>query len=176
MTAEPLVFSIKAADVPAAGRSYHVRADEEQNAALAALLEIVAIEELEAELEVRPVSEGLSVRGRLSASVVQTDIVSLEPIRQKVTEDIDVTLVPAEAAGARRKPDKLLVDAAEADGPDLYRNGRIDLGMIVREHLALGLDPYPRESGAVFLPYIEDDPAADPSPFAALSALKTDGE
>ena len=58
--------------------------------------------------------------------------------------------------------------------PDVYRDGRIDLGAIVAEHLALGLDPYPRSPGVAFDGHIEDDPAADPSPFAALAALKSD--
>lgn len=176
MNAEPFSFSIVAADVPAEGRRYRIEADEEQRRGLAELLDIPAVESLTAELEVRPVhGSALSVRGGLKASVVQTDVVSLDPVEQSVAEDIDVTLIQAQGAASRRAG-KELVDAAEADGPDLYHQGRIDLGIIVREHLALGLDPYPRASDAEFPGHIEDEPGHDPSPFAALAALKTGGE
>ena len=177
MNAEPFSFSVVAADIPAEGRRYHLEADEQQRRDLAELLDIPAVESLTAELEVRPVrGNALSVRGSLNAWVVQTDVVSLDPIGQKVAEDVDVTLVPAKRAVRGRKADWDLVDAAEADGPDLYHQGRIDLGVIVREHLALGLDPYPRAPDTAFPGPIEDDPARDPSPFAGLAALKTGDE
>jgi uncharacterized metal-binding protein YceD (DUF177 family) len=165
----PLSHTIVAADVPAAGRHVRVEADEEERRALAQALAIPAIEALSAEIELRPArGRSVSVRGRLAARVVQTDVVTLDPVTQAVEEEIDVVLVPAEARASGRAE---LVDAEEADGPDLYRNGRIDLGVIVSEHLALGLDPYPRAPETDFSGYIEDDPAADPSPFAALAGL-----
>ena len=39
-----------------------------------------------------------SVRGWLTAIVVQTDVVTLEPVRQEVAEEIEVMLMPAEEA------------------------------------------------------------------------------
>jgi hypothetical protein len=53
----------------------------------------------------------------------------------------------------------------------VYYDGRIDLGAIAAEHLALGLDPYPRAPGAEFADHIEDA-ARETSPFAALGLLK----
>ena len=50
----------------------------------------------------------------------------------------------------------MLVDAEAEGGPSIYQNGRIDLGAIVAEHLALGLDPYPRTPGVDFPGHIED--------------------
>jgi hypothetical protein len=47
--------------------------------------------------------------------------------------------------------------------------GRIDLGGVITEFLALALDPYPRKPDVSFQPAIEEK---DPSPFAALAALK----
>ena len=177
MNAEPFSFSVLAVDIPAEGRRYELEADGEQRAGLAALLQIPAVDALKADIDVRPArGGGFSLRGSLTASVTQTDVVSLEPSSQAVAEEIDVTLIPAERRTPRRRADQGLVDAEAADGPDLYRNGRIDLGIVVREHLALGLDPYPRAPGAVFPGHVEDSPADDPSPFAALSALKAPGE
>ena len=177
MKAEPFSFSVPIRDIPREGRHFRLEADEEQRGGLAAALGIPGIDELRAELHVRPALGGaFRVRGAMNATVVQTDVVSLDPIRQEVAEEIDVTLMQAEDAAPGRRPDKDLVDAAEVDGPDLFHHGRIDLGVIVREHLALGLDPYPKAPGSDFPGHIEDDPSADPSPFAALAALKTRGE
>ena len=39
-------------------------------------------------------------------------------------------------------------------------NGRIDLGQLAAEFLALGLDPYPRKPGVEFAPVVEDFPVA----------------
>ena len=47
-------------------------------------------------------------------------------------------------------------------------NGRIDLGALTAEFLALGLDPYPRKPGVAFEPHEE----AAEKPLAALHRLK----
>ena len=87
------------------------------------------------------------MRGTLTASVVQTDVVTLEPVRQEVSEAIDLTLVPAEDDSLARSEGRSRSEVEDADERDVYRGGRIDLGAIVLEHLALGLDPYPRSPG-----------------------------
>jgi hypothetical protein len=177
MTREPFSFAVLVRDIPAEGRRFSFAADDEQRRDLAPLLAIPAVSSLRAELEVRPAMGGaFRVRGTITASVVQTDVVTLEPIEQEIVEEIDMTLMEAEDVAPSRKGSKQLVDTVEVDGPDLYHNGRIDLGIIVREHLALALDPYPRAPGVDFPGHIEDDPAADPSPFAVLGTLKARGE
>jgi hypothetical protein len=83
--------------------------------------------------------------------------------------------MPEESIVPKARKD-VLVDVGEENGPDLYRNGRIDLGVIVSEHLALGLDPYPRAAETEFAGHVEDGSTSDPSPFAALARLKGGGE
>jgi uncharacterized metal-binding protein YceD (DUF177 family) len=169
MSAEPFSYKIAVSEVPQAGRRYNVEADEQARQRLAGALGIPEISAMSAELEVTPVRSGaFAVRGSLSASVVQTDVVTLDPVAQDVTEAIDVTLVAAERprdAGA----------AGGGEESDTFFNGRIDLGAIVKEHLALGLDPYPRAPDTNFASYVEDDPADDASPFAVLAGLKKPG-
>ena len=58
----------------------------------------------------------------------------------------------------------------ERDPPEPIVNGRIDLGAVTAEFLALGLDPYPRKPGVAYEPAPERDPAD--SPFAALAKMK----
>jgi hypothetical protein len=169
MSAEPFPYKIAVSEVPQAGRRYDVEADEAARQRLAGALGIPEISTLSAQLEVRPMRSGaFAVRGSLSASVVQTDVVTLDPVAQDVTEAIDLTLVAAER-------DRDAVPPGGGEEPDTFSNGRIDLGAIMSEYLALGLDPYPRAPGTNFASYVEDDPAGDVSPFAVLASLKKPG-
>jgi hypothetical protein len=176
MKDEPLSYEVLVRDIPAAGKHVHIDADEAQRERLAEVLDLAAIAELTADLDLRPVAgRAFSVRGSLRAVVVQTDVVTLDPVAQDVLEPIEVTLMPEESIVPKARKD-VLVDVGEENGPDLYRNGRIDLGVIVSEHLALGLDPYPRAAETEFAGHVEDGPASNPSPFAALARLKGGGE
>ncbi|MBA3519191.1 MAG: DUF177 domain-containing protein [Rhizobiales bacterium] len=177
MNPDPFSFRVVANDVPREGRRYHIEADAEERRRLADALGIPEVAALEADLEVRPVGgQSLAVRGALKASVVQNCVVTLEPFSQEVAEAIDLTLMRAEAGPPGLRGGEVLIDAFEPDGPDLFHHGRIDLGIIVAEHLALGLDPYPRAPGIDFSGHLEDDSAADPSPFATLARLNKTNE
>ena len=112
------------------------------------------------------------MRGRLSAVVTQTDVVTLEPLRQEIEEDIEVTLKPAEPSARKRDRRAVVGDASGDEEADLFYEGRIDLGAFVGELLAVALDPYPRAPGVAFEPHLEDAPTEDESPFAALRKLK----
>jgi uncharacterized metal-binding protein YceD (DUF177 family) len=175
MSAKPLSFSIRADEVPAAGRHYRVEATEAERRTLAEELGIPEVKALAADIDGRLLAEGaISLRGNLTASVVQTDVVTLEPVEQSVEEEVDLTLVPAEKA-EEAPPGPVPAGSDEQESPELFQNGRIDLGALVGEHLALGLDLYPRAPGVEFSGHVEDD-AAESSPFAALGKLRKDGE
>ena len=175
MSDQPLSFPVPVAQIPAGGKHLHLEADAVQRRAIAEALEIVDVTTLAAEVDVRPVGAGaFSVRGTLNASVVQTDVVTVEPVRQEVSEEIDLTLVPAEESASPSRPAGVDIDEEATDERDVYHGGRIDLGEIVYEHLAVGLDPYPRSPGVEFSGHVEDNEDATKSPFAALAALKPD--
>lgn len=156
-------------DVSAAGSTVKLRATPDERAALAALLKLPEIKRLEAVLVLKPWGrEGLSVTGELSADVVQVCVVTLEPFETEVHEDIETRYAadeePREEGGEHE---------ADLDAPDPLVNGSADLGALVAEHLALGLDPYPRKPG------IEDEAVSEPDesapsthrPFAGLDQL-----
>jgi hypothetical protein len=90
--------------------------------------------------------------------------VTLEAFDAPLEEEIDVHFAPAGTYKPSEEDEE-----NEIDPPDEIVDGRIDVGALVCEFLALGVDPYPRKPGAVFEP-----PAEDPaiSPFSALSRLK----
>ena len=171
MTDPAFSFTILAKDIPADGRVFVLRPEGEERTALAQQLGIPEVSAMSAELRVRPVGgAAYTVRGQVEATVVQTCVVTLEPFSHQVREEVDLTLMRAEDVDPSRLGDKDLVDSDEAEGPEVFHKGRIDLGVIAGEHLALALDPYPRAPGVEFSGYTEDD--EKPSPFAVLSALK----
>jgi uncharacterized protein len=173
MKAQPFCRPIAARELPAAGKHFSIVADADERARLAEDLGIPGIEELAGEFDVRPRAGGvIAVTGEVAAKVVQQCVVTLEPVRQRVRETVELMLVPAEGGvGFQRGGADAPQD--EPESLDTFRYGRIDLGAIVAEHLALGLDPYPRKTGAEFAGHTEDA-GPEASPFAALAALKRD--
>lgn len=175
-----LSFQISVSRLPKAGMPIRFEATPDELIALARRLDIPAVESLVAEVTVSAWrAEGVKISGTLSADVVQTDVVTLDPIRQTVAEDVDLLFVP-EHSRLARLPDatdgEIHLDPEGDDIPETFSGDRIDLGAVLTEILALGLDPYPRGAGAVFDEFDTDpDPSAGVvSPFAALRKLKSD--
>jgi hypothetical protein len=175
VSGRPFSHLVRVERLPPGGKHFRVEARESERSAIAEALGIVGVAALAVDVDIRPLAgASIGVRGTVTASVVQTDVVTIEPLAQEMVEEIDVALSPAEATGRRRE--KAVTDAEPAEERDVYHNGQVDLGAIAVEHLAIGLDPYPRAAGVEFPGYIEDDPTAASSPFAALQRLKRDQE
>jgi uncharacterized metal-binding protein YceD (DUF177 family) len=153
-------------DVPEAGRRLDLVADSKTRAALAEHAGLAALPRLEASFDVTPHGRGgLRVVGRVSATVGQTCVVTLEPIENEIEERIDLVFMPANAS-----PLVGGADAETPDAPETLVGGAVDLGEIATEFLVLGLDPYPRKPNAVFQPSTVGEDSAHP--FAALASLK----
>ncbi|MGA7490050.1 MAG: DUF177 domain-containing protein, partial [Xanthobacteraceae bacterium] len=130
-----------------------------------------ALPRLEADFEVTPHGHGgLRVVGRVSATVGQTCVVTLEPVENEIDEAIDVVFVPAAALPATAAEEGGELEVPAEDAPEPLVGGRIDLGAIATEFLTLAIDPYPRKPGATFEPPSADGDSAHP--FAALAGLK----
>jgi hypothetical protein len=168
-------------DVPAeTGHHVTISADADARAAIAAVAGLRALPRLDASFDVtRQGADGLHVAGRISATVGQSCVVTLEPLTNEVEEDIDLVFAPP-GPPVEHKP----VDDDDSenstgrvrhnlDGPEPLIGGVVDLGALAIEFLILGLDPYPRKPGAVFEPPQQVKP--DPGPFAALAGLATKG-
>jgi len=178
-TDRPIPRVLLPGEVAPLGTHVNIEADADQRAALARLADIPAVDAFTAELLVRPWSgDGFAVGGRVRAKVVQTCVVTLEPIAASIDEEVDVKLVPPEEmAKYEITPDEngeIDLDAGGADLPDAIEGGVIDLGAIAVEHFMLGLDPYPRKPGVVFDAEAVGvgDGREKLSPFAALAKLK----
>lgn len=146
---------------------------------LAEGLGIPAVESLDARFELRGRRDGrVTIAGHVSARVVQACILTLDPVPGEVEEDVDIAFAPPAWFARQPAETELELDAFADDPPDLLESDTIDLGHVAAEFVALGLDPYPRATGATF-DEVDTDPAGKvekPSPFAALKRLKPDGE
>ena len=162
---------VTVAAVPETGRRLDLVADDAARDAIAKAAGLAALPRLEARFDLtRQGADGLRAVGRVSATVVQNCVVTLEPIESQIDEAVDLVFLPDVEPPA----EAVDLEALEADEPpEAIRNGVIDLGAVATEFLLLGLDPYPRKPGAVF----DAPPAGDPAshPFAALAALKKGG-
>lgn len=167
----PWSVCLEVSDVPATGRHLDLVADEPARAAIADLAGVAGLPRLVAGFDVTPHGrDGLHVVGRVTATVDQICVVTLDPIESLIDEPIDLVFVPA-ATSSEETDDVAELEMA-AEGPEELVDGAIDLGAIAIEFLILGIDPYPRKAGAVFeAPAAGDDPVAHP--FAALAALAT---
>jgi hypothetical protein len=175
-----LTRTLTIAEVPAEGRGVRFSADATERAALAADLGLPEVRQLDADMRVKPWGKsGVEITGTVTAAVVQSCVVTLEPIEQSFVEPIDIrfeTAAEAEAIARRRAETAAEAeDDGEDDAPDIFDGHLIPVGAVAEEFFALGLDPYPRKPGVAFSPEELGLTIGDPisiNPFAALEALK----
>jgi len=152
-----------------AWHSHPVEAGPAERAALAARFGLVALPALAAEVKLRRVRAGRYIEAtlHLTAEVVQSCVVTLEPVAAAIDETGRELYGPI--GGGSEAPEEVLVDP---DSPEPLESPSLDLGEIVAQHLALALDPYPRAPGAAAPGEAAAEAEARPSPFAGLAALK----
>lgn len=173
------VFSrtIEAGSISSRGSERRIEASATERAALADLLDLQAIGSLAATLSMRRLASGLvEVKGSLEADVVQTCVVTLEPVPAKIAESFRVTF-----GEGVEEPELAEIDLyyEDQDPPEPIVDGMIDLGALVVEYLSLGLDPYPRKADAAISKEYEAEPQEAPEtelpstrkPFAGLDKL-----
>jgi len=164
---------IRVEQVPTGGMELKLEAKPAERAALAERFGLVSIDRLIAHVRLKAIAGGALIRvdGTLSASVVQTCVVSLDPLPAEVEDEFNLTFGGAE-------PDQIGAEIElsldDEDPPDLIENGVIDVGEAVAEQLALALDPFPRKPGIAFEGGEEPTPeeVKKPSPFAVLAQLR----
>ena len=152
------------------GHEIVITASSGERAGLAKLNGLPGIATLDAGFRIaKRGRHGLTVKGQVRARVTQTCVVSLEPFEADIDQSFDVRFEPQ-----NRKPRVPMADEVdfaslpEDDPPDPIIEGRVDLGALAGEYLALGLDPYPRKPGAVFAAEDAGLAAQKESPFARL--------
>jgi hypothetical protein len=159
-------------EIAETGQHFDLVANEGVRAGVARIAGLRDLPRLQASFDVTRSGSCLRVVGRVSATVGQTCVVTLEPLANEVEETIDLVFAPQSAS--KRDSDGAAADERNFDEiwkePEPLIGGMVDLGALATEFLILGLDPYPRKPGAIFQP--PADARSDESPFAALVKLK----
>lgn len=168
----PLSQPVVVAHLPEDGETFRLAPDAAVRAALARDFGVLAIPALKASVTLTPDGQGgVRVGGHVDATVRQTCVATLEPFDAPVSEEIEMHFVPEDRMPEVRPGAE--IEVASDDLPDPLVNGMVDIGAVVSEFLALGIDPYPRKPGAVFeMPSSAN--AGDDSPFSALARLRRD--
>jgi uncharacterized metal-binding protein YceD (DUF177 family) len=155
-------------------QDYPLVAADTVRAALAERFGLEAIDRLEGALSVVRDGAGARATGRLVADVVQSCVVSGEPVPAHVEEELNLRFEPLEGAGEEIELEADALDVMPVEGD------AIDLGEALAQALAVALDPYPRASPEVLakarrLLMSEEEAAAEEAaaksaanPFAAL--------
>jgi uncharacterized metal-binding protein YceD (DUF177 family) len=165
--------SIRLDSMPADGRDVVIAPSQDERAALAAEVGVTSVEALEVRLHAVKFRGGFRVTGRLSAEVTQPSVLTLEPVRQSITEPIDRIFLPSgEKSYAGPAGAEVFVDVDGEDVPDHFEGSEADLSGLVVETLALNIDLYPRgPSDSLDPALLNPDPPIE-SPFAVLKAIK----
>lgn len=157
----------KLRDLP--GFDFDISPGPEEAAALARLLGARSVRKMRFAGRLTPVAEaGWRLEATLGATVVQTCVISLEPVTTRVDETVRRVFLPETAPAA-----EIVVSPDDDDDEVEPLRDRIDLGRVATEALALALPAYPRKPDATLAAADEPDPDDDaPRPFAALAALR----
>jgi uncharacterized metal-binding protein YceD (DUF177 family) len=164
---------------PEPGIDVDVAADPAERLALARRFDLLEVRSLRGHgrLERGGGPRELVLRGWLEADVVQSCVVSLEPVPAHLREPIERRYRQEDAA-ARCQPAGVVDLDADEDPIELLVGREIDVGEAFAEELGLSLDPYPRAVGTAAIeatalaPYVSLGQAEPGKPFAALRQLQ----
>ena len=154
------------------GDRVELSADESERAAIARQLDLEKIERLDAHVMLHRSGDGIRAKGRVTAALEQSCVVTREPVAAYVDEPFEIAFVPEPKIDA---PDAEIELGAEDCDVVFHDGATIDIGAAVTDTLALALDPYPRSASADAAlkeaGVINEEQAG---PFSALAALKKD--
>ena len=153
-------------------RPFDLKPDAETRAALAERLGIQGIRKLTFSGDVRPLAaRDLVLQARLGATVVQTCVVTGDPVTTRIEEAVERQYLAD-------------FDAPEADEIEMPEDenadplpAELDLNDVMSEALALALPPWPRADGVAPVDISVTEPGKTPMtdedarPFAALKSL-----
>ena len=150
-----------------------VEADDAERAALAKRFVLVAIDRLSATLELVAVRSTVEAHGHLSAAVVQSCVVTGEPVPAVIDQRFALRFVDQATFDAASLGPDSEVELSDDDCDTVAHDGiALDVGEAVAQTLGLALNPFPRcdtdGDGEAERVWRTGD---EPKPFAALEQL-----
>ncbi|MFT4161666.1 YceD family protein [Shinella sp.] len=177
----PFSYPVKVGHISANPVEVTISADAEERAGLARLWSVLEVKALSATFQVmRWKRDGVRLKGRVNADIVQACVVTLDPVESHIDEPVEVVFVPEGSKLARlpvsSETGEMLLDPDGPDAPEVFTGDTVDAGVVAAEHAALAIDPYPRRADVAFGDHIESTDKDDrkPSPFAVLKDWKKD--
>lgn len=169
--------------LPSKGLTIKLEPDDDTRAKLATQCDVLSISEFFAQLNVKSWhKDGVRVSGPLSATLIQSCILTLEPVPESISTQIDAVFVPSSSKLAKPKinaeTQELIIEAEGDDVPELFELPSLDVGAVAAEFFALELNPYPKapdadETAASVM--VQDDETSDDAkenPFASLAKIR----
>jgi uncharacterized metal-binding protein YceD (DUF177 family) len=165
----PIVHIYDLNRLPVAGADVVVAAGADELIQLARWAEVDAVTRFEGRVALRKLSQTRFVYdAELSADIVQSCVVTLEPVRSRVARRFVRTLLLISGVD---RGETVTLALGDDDSPDEIENPRYDLAIPLLEEFALAIDPYPRVPDVAFeVP--GPGAAGEESPFAVLKKLK----
>ena len=161
--------------------------NEDERKRLAQRLGVVSVDSLVADLSMTQGTGSMIVhiKGHIKAALVQSCVVSLEPVPAAIDETFEAWFADPESAVSLTKArheresqsghsEVKVLD--EKDDPEPIIDDKIDLGELVTQHLSLSIEPYPHAAGVEFENKATkdfDDTQSVNNPFAALKDWKS---
>ena len=162
-------------DIPERGLARELNAAPDELERVARALELIACRSLAVAYTIEPASQGrFRLSGKLEAEIVQSCVVTLEPVSSIVTETYEAMFWPPDAMPPPKSGE---LDLDDMPDPEPIENDQIAVGRVVFECLAAAIDPFPRAPGAAldWQPPADQEQAGEgrESPFAVLAKIKT---
>jgi uncharacterized metal-binding protein YceD (DUF177 family) len=159
----PISQTYELGRLAAAGDEVTIAPSKEDLARIAAWADLDSVESLRARIGLRKLTAThFTLDIALDAGIVQSCVVTLDPVRSHIERTFTRELVLAPTAE---------IAPLDEDGREQIASLRYDLAVPVLEELALAIDPYPRAPGVAFEAPAEEADKPD-HPFAALKKLK----
>lgn len=173
----PVSCRVHVGRLPQKGMPVTIEADASQREALAAWHGLTSVERYRADLVVSPWKRrGVKVEGRVEADITQECVVTLEAVRNRISEAVEGVFLPEESKLGRlgfEGGGEILLDAEGPDRPETFAGDSIDVGGLAEEFFALAIDPYPRRPGAVLPAAGQEEEEGPEGPFQdKLQSLK----
>ena len=163
---------VRLGDIGRNGTNRKIHAEKVERDALTRRFDLLFLEQLSANLNLRKSRDGdlLIVDGQILAKAIQVCIVTLDPVRTEIKENIKEKF-----AFSKEIPTKIDISVVEGDIFDEFISGEIiDIGELVAQCLSILIDPYPRTRDAEFkaLSTVVET-VESPGPFSMLSEFKS---
>ena len=155
------------------GAEMTIEASAAERAALAERFGLIRIDDLRARVTLAWVggNRRLRLKAEIHADVVQTCVVTLDPVENTVDETVEILFEATDDAETVRE-----VVLAASDDAEPLPGDPLDVGEVVAEEFALSLDPYPRRPDIESAGESENQPAESAvlGPFRDLARIKRD--